>query len=334
LARIFHENDADLKPLEGKTVAVIGYGNQGHAHALNLRDSGVRVVVGQRKGSPRYDLAVSHGFQPVTAAEATRQADLLMILLPDEAQPAVYQAEIAPALRTGQTLAFAHGFAIHFRQIVPPPDVDVILVAPHGPGRQLRSEYEAGRGLVCQVAVHQDASGRALETALAYCKAIGGLRAGAILSTFAEETETDLFGEQVVLCGGLTSLVKAAFETLVDAGYQPEIAYMVCLHELSLIVELFVKGGLTGLDRAISNTAEYGGLTRGPRVIGPEARAEMKKALDEIRSGAFARDWLRENQAGLPLFNKLARADEQHLIEQIGREMRKLTEQFTTDEHG
>jgi len=324
MAKIYHEKDANLKDLKGKTVAVIGYGSQGHAHALNLRDSGVDVIVGELKGSDNHKLAVRHGFKPVSAAEAARKGDVVVILLPDEMQGRVYQAEIGPGLKKGNALVFAHGFNIHFGQIVPPKDIDVLLVAPKGPGHLVRSEFEAGRGVPNLIAVCQNPSKKALKIALAYSRALGGLRAGAIETTFAEETETDLFGEQVILCGGVSALIKASFETLVEAGYQPELAYFEVLHELSLIVNLLIRGGLTYMRYSVSNTAEYGDLTRGPRIITDETRAEMKRILAEIRSGRFAKEWILESQAGRPVFNALAKKDEGHLIEQVGKRMRKL----------
>lgn len=324
MAVLFRESDGNLDDLKGKTVAIIGFGNQGHAHALNLRDSGVNVVVGQREDTAGFKGAVSHGFQPKSIAEATKLGDVVMILLPDEVQPAVYKTQIEPHLVPGKTLAFCHGFNIRYGTIVPPTDIDVIMVAPMGPGRSLRSEYEAGRGLVGLIAVHQDVTGNAKRTALAYCKGIGCLRAAAVLTTFSEETETDLFGEQAVLCGGVSSLIKAAFDTLVDAGYQPEIAYFAVLHELLGTVRLLVQGGLTGKNRAISNTAEYGDLTRGPRIISEQARHEMKQILSEIQSGSFANEWLEENAKNREKFRMLEEHDASLPIEKIGREMRSL----------
>lgn len=324
MAVLFRESDGNLDDLKGKTVAIIGFGNQGHAHALNLRDSGVHVIVGQRKDTAGHKRAISHGFQPKSIEEATERGDIVMILLPDEVQPAVYKTDIEPRLTQGKTLAFCHGFNIRYGTITPPADIDVIMVAPMGPGHGLRSEYEAGRGLVGLIAIHQDVTGRAMKTALAYCKGIGCLRAAAVLTTFAEETETDLFGEQVVLCGGTSALIKAAFDTLVNAGYQPEIAYFAVLHELLGTVRLLVQGGLTYKNQAISNTAEYGDLTRGPRIITEQTRREMETILHEIQNGEFASEWLEENSRNREKFRMLEQRDASLLIELIGREMRAL----------
>ena len=324
MATIYYDKDANLDALKAKTVAIIGYGSQGHAHALNLRDSGVKVVVSDLPGTDNYALAEKHGFTPLSAMEAARQADIVVLLVPDEFQGAVYRKEVEPGLVEGNMLLFAHGFNIHFGQIVPPKIVDVVMVAPKGPGHLVRSEFEAGRGVPNLVAIHQDASGEARKVALAYSKAIGGTRTGVIETTFAEETETDLFGEQVVLCGGCTALVKAAFETLVAAGYQPEVAYFECMHELKLIVDLLYQGGLSWMRYSISNTAEYGDLTRGPRIITEETRKEMRRILTEVQTGAFAREWILENQANRPVFNALAAKDRQLLIEQVGRKLRRM----------
>jgi ketol-acid reductoisomerase len=324
MTKIYSDKDAKLSLLKGKKIAVIGYGSQGHAHAQNLRDSGLNVIVAQRKGSPNYDLAVKHGFKPVSAGKATQQADLIAILIPDELQTGAYETEIRPHLKKGKTLLFSHGFNIHFGQIVPPKNIDTIMVAPKGPGHLVRSEYVKGGGVPCLLAIHQDNSKKAKQIALAYAKGIGGARAGVLETTFAEETETDLFGEQAVLCGGASALVKAGFETLVEAGYQPELAYFECMHELKLIVDLFYQGGLTYMRHSISNTAEYGDLTRGPRIINEETKKEMKKMLTEIQNGSFAKEWILENKAGRPMFNALVMKDKNSQIEKVGAKLRKL----------
>ena len=295
--KVYYEQDADLTLLKDKTVAIIGYGSQGHAHAQNLRDSGVKVVVGQRPGGDNYELAKEHGFNPVSAAEAAAQADLIMLLLPDEVQASVYENDIKPHLSTGKALLFAHGFNIHFCQIQPPKDVDVFLIAPKGPGHLVRRTYTEGGGVPCLVAIHQDATGNALKVALAYAKGVGGARSGVIETTFREETETDLFGEQAVLCGGVSALIKAGFETLVEAGYQPEMAYFECLHEMKLIVDLMYEGGLSRMRYSISNTAEYGDYVSGPRLITEEVKKEMKAVLKDIQSGVFARNFILEARA-------------------------------------
>jgi ketol-acid reductoisomerase len=323
-AKIFYDKDADLAALKGKTVAIIGYGSQGHAHAQNLRDSGVKVVVGQRPGGKNYELAKSHGFEPVSAAEAAKQADVINILLPDELQADVYKAEIRDNLKPGNVLMCSHGFNIHFGQIEPPKGVDILLVAPKGPGHLVRSEFEAGGGVPCLIALGEGASDETFKIGMAYAKGIGGTRAGVIQTTFAEETETDLFGEQAVLCGGAAALVKAGFETLVEAGYQPEMAYFECMHELKLIVDLFYQGGLSYMRYSISNTAEYGDYTRGPRIVTDETKKEMKKILEEIRSGQFARDWILENKAGAASFKATRRRERQHGVEQVGKELRRM----------
>ncbi len=290
--KVYYEQDATLEVLKDKTVAIIGYGSQGHAHAQNLRDSGINVVVGQRPGGANYELAKEHGFAPLPVAEAAAKADLIMILLPDQVQAAVYEAEIKPNLKPGDALLFAHGFNIHFGQIEPPKDVDVFMIAPKGPGHLVRRTYTEGGGVPCLVAIHQDATGKAMEKALAYAKGVGGARSGVIETTFKEETETDLFGEQAVLCGGLSSLIKAGFETLVEAGYQPEIAYFECLHEVKLIVDLIYEGGLAKMRHSISDTAEYGDYVTGRRIVNEETKKEMKKVLQEIQEGTFARNFI------------------------------------------
>lgn len=321
---MYYEKDADITILKGKKIVVIGYGSQGHAQAKNLRESGMDVIVSTRTGTPNYQLAIKHGFKPVSVDEAAQQGDFIQILMPDETQRAVYEAHIKPHLKEGKTLCFSHGFNIHFGQIVPPNNIDVIMVAPKGPGHLVRSEFEKGGGVPCLMAIHQDSTGKAREKAMAYAHGIGGTRAGVMETTFAEETETDLFGEQAVLCGGAAALVKAGFETLVEAGYQPELAYFECMHELKLIVDLFYQGGLSYMRYSISNTAEYGDLTRGPRIITEETRKEMKRILSEIQSGQFAKEWILENQAGRPVFNALEKKDRGHLIEKVGRELRKM----------
>ncbi len=323
-AKIYYDDDADLSLLEGKTVAILGYGSQGHAHALNLRDSGVQVVVAQRPGSPNYEAAVRDGFQPVSIEEATQQGDLINILLPDEVQADIYRQKVLPHLKPGKLLMCSHGFNVHYGQIEPPEGVDVVLVAPKGPGHLVRSEFVRGAGVPCLIATNEGASEESFRLGLAYAKGIGGTRAGVIQTTFAEETETDLFGEQVVLCGGVSHLILAAFETLVEAGYQPEMAYFECLHELKLIVDLFYQGGLSYMRYSVSNTAEYGDYTRGPRVINQQVREEMKRILEEVRSGQFAREWILENKANAPLFKTMRRRHRQHLIEQVGRRLRQL----------
>lgn len=321
---VYYDKDADLGRLEGKKIAVIGYGSQGHAQAQNLRDSGLDVVVGQRKGGASYKQAVSDGFEPVTAAEAAAQGDVVQILLPDVVQRKVYEEDIEPNLEAGNALVFSHGFNIHYDQIVPPKDVDVFMVAPKGPGHIVRRIYRDGEGVPCLLALYQDASGEAKEIGLAYAKGIGGTRAGVIETTFKEETETDLFGEQAVLCGGVTELVKAGFETLVDAGYQPEIAYFECLNELKLIVDLMYEGGLTKMRNSISDTAEYGDLIAGERVINESSRAAMDELLEDVRNGEFAKRWLLENQVGRPAYNKRREQDENHQIEKVGAKLRSM----------
>jgi len=322
MAKIYYETDCNQALLKGKKVAVIGYGSQGHAHSLNLRDSGVDVTVGLYEGSPSKEKAKARGLKVANTGEAVKAADIIMILVNDEKQAALYRSEIEPNLAPGKTLAFAHGFNIHFGQIRTPKDIDVIMVAPKGPGHTVRSEFEEGKGVPCLVAVQQDASGKAKETALAYAAAIGGARAGVLETTFKEETETDLFGEQAVLCGGVTALMKAGFETLVEAGYQPESAYFECLHEMKLIIDLVVQGGISFMRYSISDTAEYGDYSVGKRIINDSVKAEMHKVLSEIQDGTFARNWILENQANRPHFNAMRRIEKEHLIEKTGDELR------------
>jgi ketol-acid reductoisomerase len=322
--KIYYEADADLRKFKGKKVAIIGYGSQGHAQALNLRDSGVEVIVAELKDTANYKLAKKHGFKPATAAKASSQAEIVQILAQDNVQAQLYREEVAPHMTKGKTLVFSHGFNIHFGQIVPATHLDVVMIAPKGPGHLVRSEYEKGAGVPSLVAIHQDASGHALETALAYAKGIGATRAGVIHTTFKEETETDLFGEQAVLCGGVSELVKAGFDTLVEAGYQPEIAYFECLHELKLIVDLFYQGGISYMRYSVSDTAEYGDYTRGRRIISDETREEMREILAEVQSGEFAREWILENQAGRPVYNALRKMESEHPIEEVGAKLRAM----------
>ena len=324
MAKLYYESDADASLIQGRKVAVIGYGSQGHAHALNLAESGVDVRVGLRAGSSSTQKATEAGLRVLSVADASAEADLIMILLPDTEQKSVYDAEIAPHLRQGDAIFFAHGFNIRFGQIVPPPGVDVAMVAPKGPGHLVRRTYTEGGGVPSLVAVAQDASGKAHDLALSYAHALGATRAGVLDTTFDEETETDLFGEQVVLCGGLTSLVQAGFETLVNAGYQPESAYFECLHELKLIVDLMYEQGIAGMRFSISDTAEYGDLTRGPKVIDAHVRAEMQQILDDIRSGKFAEEWMAENRSGRKNFEALRAAGAAHPIEKVGAELRAM----------
>jgi ketol-acid reductoisomerase len=324
MAKMYYDSDADLETLKGKKVAIIGYGSQGHAQAQNLRDSGVNVIIAELQGTPNYKLAVSHGFKPVTAAKAAKDADIIQILAQDNLQAQLYKTDIQDSMKKGKTLVFSHGFNIHYNQIVPPPDVDVIMVAPKGPGHLVRREFERGAGVPSLIAVFQDASKKAKKTALAYAKGIGATRAGVLETSFQEETETDLFGEQAVLCGGASELVRAGFDTLVEAGYQPEIAYFECLHELKLIVDLMYEGGISNMRYSVSDTAEYGDLTRGRRVVSEETREEMRAILDEIQTGEFAREWIMENQAGRPVYTSLKRIDNEHLIEKVGAQLRSM----------
>jgi ketol-acid reductoisomerase len=322
MAKMYYNGDANENYLNGKKVAVIGYGSQGHAHALNMRDSGVNVVVGLRKGKS-WDKAVEDGLEVFTVGEAVAQADVVMILLPDELQPKVYKEEIEPNL-TNQALMFAHGFNVHFHQIVPPKTCDVLLVAPKGPGHLVRRTYQEDAGVPALFAIYQDVTGEARELALAYARAIGALRAGALETTFKEETETDLFGEQAVLCGGTTALVKAGFETLVEAGYQPELAYFETLHELKLIVDLMYEGGLAGMRYSISDTAQWGDFVTGPRIVTDEVKKEMKAVLKDIQDGQFAKGWILENQANRPVFNAINEQENEHQIEKVGKELRAM----------
>ncbi|MEH2055445.1 MAG: ketol-acid reductoisomerase [Nostoc sp.] len=324
MARMYYDEDANLDLLAGKTIAIIGYGSQGHAHALNLKDSGLDVIVGLYPGSKSVAKAEAAGLTVKNVADAANAADLIMILLPDEVQKTIYKNEIEPNLEEGNVLAFAHGFNIHFGQVVPPTNVDVVMVAPKGPGHLVRRTYEQGEGVPALFAVYQDASGQARDRAMSYAKGIGGTRAGVLETTFREETETDLFGEQAVLCGGLSALIKAGFETLVEAGYQPELAYFECLHEVKLIVDLVVEGGLAKMRDSISNTAEYGDYTRGPRIVTEQTKAEMQKILSEIQSGQFAREFVLENQAGKPGFTALRRKEAEHKIEEVGKDLRAM----------
>lgn len=319
-----YEKDAPLDALKAKTVAVLGFGSQGHAHSLNLRDSGIKVVVANRKDSANGRLAAEHGFEPVSVEDAVQAGDLIIVTLPDEVQPDVYKKSIAPHLKAGKTLGVTHGFNVHFKTIVPPTDIDVILVAPKGPGHLVRSEFEKGGGVPCLLAIHQNPSGKARETGLAWARGIGGARSGVIETTFKDECETDLFGEQAVLCGGLSALIKAGFETLVEAGYPPEMAYFECVHEVKLIVDLIYQGGLDYMRYSISNTAEYGDLTRGPRLINDATKREMKKILSEIQSGQFAKEWRAEYEGGLKNFKRLYEADLNHPVETTGKRLRKM----------
>jgi ketol-acid reductoisomerase len=324
MAKIYYDSDADLGVLQGKTIAVMGWGSQGHAQSQNLKDSGLDVIVGLRQGSARWKAAEEVGLKVMTVTEAAAKADIIQILLPDEHQSKVYKEEIQQHLTSGKVLVFSHGFNIHFGQIVPPADIDVIMIAPKSPGHLVRRTYEEGAGTPGLIAVYQNATGNAHQIALAYAKGIGCTRAGLLETTFQEETETDLFGEQVVLCGGVTELVRAGFDTLVEAGYQPESAYFECLHELKLIVDLMYEGGISNMRYSISDTAQYGDLMIGRRIITDQTREEMKQVLSEIQSGEFAREWLLENQVGRPVFNAVTRMDEEHPIEKVGKELRAM----------
>jgi len=324
MAKMYYDKDADLNIIKDLKVAVIGYGIQGRGQALSLRDSGVNVIVSELEGTPNYEQAVKDGFSVIPAADAAKQGDIIQILTQDHVQAAVYSNAIAGGLEEGNSLVFSHGFNIHFKQIVPPENVDVFMVAPKGPGALVREMYEQGKGVPCLIAVYQDFSGKAKDKALAYAKGIGGTRAGVIETTFKEETETDLFGEQAVLCGGASELVKAGFDTLVEAGYQPEIAYFECLHELKLITDLIYKYGISGMRSRVSDTAEYGDITRGKRIVSPVIREEMKKILGEIQSGDFAAEWIKENEDGRPNYNRITEEEKGHQIEKVGKELRGM----------
>ncbi len=323
MLKIYYDKDADLKVLKGKTIAIIGFGSQGHAHALNLKDSGMDVLVGLREGAS-WQKAERAGLKVMPVADAVKRADVVMILAPDEMQAGIYRAEIGPNIKKNTYLAFGHGFNIHFGQIVPPPTINVFMIAPKGPGHLVRSEFTKGSGVPCLLAVHQDPSGDTKQIGLAYGSAIGGGRAGIIETNFREETETDLFGEQVVLCGGLTALIQAGYETLVEAGYSPEMAYFECLHEVKLIVDLIYQGGIANMRYSISTTAKYGDVTRGPRIITDETKQEMKRILEEIQSGRFAKEWILECQANRPQYNALLKRGEQHPIEEVGARLRAM----------
>jgi len=322
--KIYYDQDANLNHLKGKKIAIIGYGSQGHAQAQNLRDSGLDVIVAELKGTENYQFALRDGFKPTTAGEASKQADLIQILSQDHVQAKLYEEDVKPNLEKGKTLLFSHGFNIHYGQIVPLKEIDVVMIAPKGPGHLVRREFQKGAGVPSLVAIYQDFTKKALRTALAYAKGIGATRAGVIETTFKEETETDLFGEQAVLCGGVTELMKAGFDTLVEAGYQPEIAYFECLHELKLIVDLIYEGGMSFMRYSVSDTAEYGDLTRGKRIITSETREEMKRMLKEVQTGSFAKEWILENQVGRPMFNALRKKEAEHLVEEVGKKLRSM----------
>lgn len=324
MAKIYYQEDCNLSLLEGKTIAIIGYGSQGHAHALNLKDSGCNVIIGLYEGSKSWAKAQAQGFEVYTAAEAAKKADIIMILINDEKQAKMYRESIAPNLESGNMLMFAHGFAIHFGQIVPPKDVDVVMIAPKGPGHTVRSQYQEGKGVPCLIAVEQDATGKAHDLGLAYALGIGGARAGVLETTFKVETETDLFGEQAVLCGGVCALMQAGYETLVEAGYAPENAYFECIHEMKLIVDLIFESGFAGMRYSISNTAEFGDYITGPKIITDDTKKAMKKILSDIQDGTFAKNWLLENQVGAPHFMAMRKRAAEHPCEQVGEELRKL----------
>lgn len=324
MAKMYYEADADISLLKDKTIAVIGYGSQGHSQAQNLRDSGLNVIIAEIEGTDNYKIALSHNFKPVTAKEAAEKADLIQILAPDHIQEKIYNEDIKPFMKAGKILVFSHGFNIHYKRINPPKDVDVIMIAPKGPGHLVRSEYVKGGGVPSLIAIHNNASGKAKDYALAYADGIGATRGGVIETTFKEETETDLFGEQCVLCGGASELVKAGFETLVNAGYQPEIAYFECLHELKLIVDLFYQGGLNYMRYSVSDTAEYGDYVSGPRIVTDETKKTMEKILKEIQDGTFANNWIAENENGRPFFNKVRKEQKNHQIEKVGSDLRKM----------
>lgn len=324
MAKVYHDKDANLDLLKDKKIAIIGYGIQGRGQALNLRDSGLNVIVSELEGTENYKKALEDNFKPAAAEISAKEADIIQILTQDHVQARVYKDSIEPNLTRGKALVFSHGFNIHFKEILPPKEIDVFMVAPKGPGALVRQQYQEGKGVPCLVAIFQDASGNALKLALAYAKGIGGTRAGVIETTFKEETETDLFGEQTVLCGGVTELIKAGFDTLVEAGYQPEIAYFECLHELKLITDLIYKVGIQGMRKRVSDTAEYGDLTRGKRVIDDRTRKIMKEILKEVQSGKFADEWIEENKNRRPLFNKLSKREDTHPIEEVGRRLRKM----------
>ncbi|MDI9508724.1 MAG: ketol-acid reductoisomerase [Clostridiales bacterium] len=324
MAKIYYQQDCNLSLLDGKTVAVIGYGSQGHAHALNLKESGVNVVIGLYQGSKSWAKAEAAGFQVYTADEAAKKADIIMILINDEKQAKLYKDSIEPNLEAGNVLMFAHGFSIHYGQIIAPKDVDVIMIAPKGPGHTVRSQYMEGQGVPCLMAIHQDATGKAQDLALAYALGIGGARAGVLETTFKEETETDLFGEQAVLCGGVTELMKAGFEVLVEAGYDPANAYFECIHEMKLIIDLVNESGFAGMRYSISNTAEYGDYVTGPKIVTEDTKNAMRKVLSDIQDGTFARNWLLENQIGCPNFNAKRRIEAEHPLEKVGAELRNM----------